>query len=827
MFCPNCGRQLPDDSRFCSGCGINLKKAAAVFGKMPYSDQNRPETAGTRSGGGTLREPSSAASRYAGEGRLESDSAAARPAGDGRWEPDAAASRFTGESRTGVLPVIPREAYDTEAEEEGGRRKPNLLIIGLILATFFASLIIIIVIFSGVSKDSTAVIYLSDTKYGVIGDLESGTAIDLVGSKTDEAIPNLQFCSNGRTVYFLTRYDGTSGNLNRTDLSKLRVTGGRNEDQIEQVASDVAAFEACGEDAVLYSTASRTLYYYNGAESTQIGKLVCHYRIDDKGRILYAAGENDDLTVYGALLTDPDNRQKLVSGLNGDAAAALFEGPEAVSFDHIPFLQDGGLYTAGFDRQPQMVVQQAELGATALSGAAAAAYPRAAFLYLVPSGESFVRYDHLTEDPGAVKDTVIPAPKEESYMVPVYQIAPISDDAASEADYPEPYASCTQTLSGLGGVSIESISRMTGSGERLSAAAAEFLAKYKPLEDEDGLIVVTEEVKADLKKLTEAAGRRNWLMFCLEKKQTGTVLDQEAWVKAQANYREVEKRNARRDALKEPLPLYTLWYFKNGTTTKLQDDVLFLSDPSAEGAVRFITGSAYQEWLERRSFAAMLNQGDEVFQSDVEQMAVVLPGAAVVTIPADALPLNGDTLQASIMLSGNAAAVLTGSGDLYLAPIKNNTVGSFSLEAQKAGLIPTEDNERLYYQANSYRVGNRKYADLYVYENGKNLRLGKELVNDSPVLFCEEGGMLACTDYQSGRGRELTLFTQNGDAKYIADGVTEYQWISQDEIVYLSDGDLYLYRRGSHIRLKNDVEQFWSNGRMKNRTLQFEVVTYN
>ena len=809
MFCPNCGRQIPDDSRFCSGCGTNLRKAAAIRGKMPYSGQNQPGAAASVS----------AAEKKAGT----SSSATEKPAG----VPYVTTS-FTITDQTGHLPKLPRSSYEPEEDAGSGSRKPNFLIIGLILATFFASLIITIVIFSGVAKDSTAVIYLSDTKYGVIGDLESGTAIDLIGSKTDEEIPNLQFCSNGRTVYFLTRYDGTSGNLNRTDLSKLRVTGGRNEDLIEQVASDVAAFEACGEEGVLYSTASRTLYYYNGSESTQIGKLVCHYRIDEKGRILYAAGEDDDLTVYGALLTDPDNRQKLVAGLNGAAAAALFEGSEPVSFDYIPFLQDGTLYTAGFDRQPQIVAYQAELGATELPGAAAPAYPEGAFLFRIPSGEEFVRYDHLAEDPNAVKDTVTAVPKEESYMVPIYEIFQISDTAAVEADHTELYASCTLALSGLGGVSMESASRSPAVlGDRIAAVAQEFLTKYQSMEDADGLIAVTEDIKADLKKLADAAGHHNWLLYCLEKKQTGSVLNQEAWDKARENYRQVEERNKCRAALKEPLPLYTLWYFKNGISTKLQDDVLFLTDTNTDGAVRFITGSAYQEWLESKSFTVLMDHGDEVFQSDLEQMAVVLPGDSVITIPANALPLTGDTAQAKIMLTGSSAAVLTETGDLYLAPIKNETVGEFALEAQKAGLIQTDGNDGLYYQANSYRVGSRKYADLYLYENGKSLCLGKELVNDSPVLFCEEGGMLACTDYQSGRGRELTLFTQNGDAKYIADGVTEYKWISQDEILYLSDGDLYLYRRGSHNRLKNDVEQFWTNGGMKSRAIQFEVVTYN
>ena len=783
MFCPNCGRRIPDDSRFCSGCGTNLKKAASIFKGLPYSEQKETRPA---------RNP------YAEQAQTES------------------------------IPILDVPLAPEKESGEDSHRKPNLMIIGLIAATFFAALIITVVIFSGVSRDSTAVIYLSDSKYGVIGDLESGTAIDLIGSKTDEYIPNLQFCSDGRTIYFLTRYDGTSGNLNRTDFTKLRLTGGRNEDQIEQVASDVANFEACGANGVLFSTTSRTLFYYDGQESTQIGKLVCHYLTDEKGRILYAAGENNDLTVYGALLSDPDNRQKLVSGLTSAAADALFAGNDPLSFDYVPFLQDGALYTAGFDRQPKLVEEKAELGATAVGGTAAPAYPQSAFLYLVPSGEEFVCYDHLAEDPGAVKDAVLPVPKEEEYTSPIYEIEPISNAEAVEAEYPEIFASCSLGLSGLNGRSIAEASQMTGiSAGRTATLAQEFMARYQSLENAEGLIALTEDIKADLKKLADAAGVRNWLLFCLSRQQTGTTVDESAYQKALENYHEVEERNQFRTRLKESRPIYSLWYFKNGTTAKLQDDVLFLAEPDAESTVRFITGAAYQEWLEHKSFIAMYTHGADIFQADLEQMAVILPVGSVVTIPANSLPALGDSGKFKILLTENAAAALTEDGDLYLATIKNKEVGEFSLEAQKAGLIPSEGNDRLYYQANSYKVGTRKYADLYVYENGKSLCLGKELVNDSPVLFCEDGGMLACTDYQSGRGRELTLFTTNGDAKYIADGVTDYKWISQNEIVYLSDGDMYLYRRGSHIRLKNDVDQFWTNGGMKEHSLPFDVAVYN
>ncbi len=782
MFCPNCGKRVPDDSRFCSNCGTRLNKPAVIQTEMPYGEK---------------------------EGRKQEER---------RYVPrDRKALAEQTRRRTPV-----REVND----EEDGRRKPNFLIIGLILATFFASLIITIVIFSGVSKDSTAVIYLSDSKYGVIGDLESGTAIDLVGSKTDERIPNLQFCSDGKTIYFLTRYDGTSGNLNRTDFTRLRMTGGRNEELIEQIASDVAAFEACGEQNVLYSTASRTLYYYDGQESTQIGKLVFRYQTDEKGRILYAAGEDNDLTIYGAMLTDPDNRQKLVPGLTEAAVTALFDGEEKINFDHIPYLQEGALYTAGFDRQPELVAERAELGAKSLMESSVS-HPQMTFLYRVPNGESIICYDHLAEDLDAAKDTVAVIPKEKDYMVPSYEIVPITDANAAEADYPELFTSCTQGLGGLNGKTLEEVSTLTGiDAGRAPAVAQTIINKYKGLANEEGLIALTEDIKADLKRLADVTGLRNWLLFCLAKQQTGTQLDEAAWNDAQESYRQAEERNGFRAMLKQEMPLYSLWYFKNGTTGKLEDDVLFMTDPDADETVRLITGRAYGDWLEHKSFGALFDHRTEGFQTDLEQRGVVLPSGSVMTIPASALPMAGDAGQAKIMLTENAAAVLMENGDLHLAVIKNKTVGEFSLEAQKAGLIPAEGNERLYYQANSYKVGNRKYADLYVFENGKSLCLGKELVNDSPVLFGEEGGMLACTDYQSGRGRELTLFTQNGDAKYIADGVTDFKWVSRDEIVYLSDGDLYLYRRGTHIRLKNEVEQFWTNGEMKGRALHFEVVTY-
>ena len=35
MFCPNCGEELPDGSKFCSSCGENITDAAATNVSKP------------------------------------------------------------------------------------------------------------------------------------------------------------------------------------------------------------------------------------------------------------------------------------------------------------------------------------------------------------------------------------------------------------------------------------------------------------------------------------------------------------------------------------------------------------------------------------------------------------------------------------------------------------------------------------------------------------------------------------------------------------------------------------------------------------------------
>ena len=43
MFCPNCGKQLPDDARFCGGCGNRMETPAVQTPVTPAETRKIPE----------------------------------------------------------------------------------------------------------------------------------------------------------------------------------------------------------------------------------------------------------------------------------------------------------------------------------------------------------------------------------------------------------------------------------------------------------------------------------------------------------------------------------------------------------------------------------------------------------------------------------------------------------------------------------------------------------------------------------------------------------------------------------------------------------------
>lgn len=832
MFCPNCGKQIPDKSKFCSVCGTNLQKAAKLFSKMDYKGA-REETPGQQSaeaqpdaallegsrGSRAIQPEQSYVSR--GSRAIQPEQLYGPQAGSRNTPPEQSyepQGRRSGQhSRFHAAPQAGggRMGQQLSEEGEGRSRKPNFLIIGLIAATFFASLIITIVIFAGSSEEGSALVYLSEGTYGVIRDLESGTGMELVGARSDgETQSMLKFGGDGKTIFFMTRYDGISGTLNRTNYTRMRMTSSRNEEQVETVAQEVTAFEPCGEAGVLYTNENRTLFYNEGQESIQIAKSVDWYMTDEKGRILYAVGEGD-YTLYGAMLTDPDNRQKLVSGLSGEACEALSSLPEGerLSFDHIPYVENGNLYTTGFDRKPTLIAENVTMEAP---GTGASAHPAPVFFYYVRTEETLVRYDRLGGDPGAVKDEVVKAPARNDYMVPAYEWVTIMNINAAEEDFEQLMTSCTLPLAGLEGSSMEETARKVGlTVGRAGTLAAEFVEKHAGAADADGLIPITEDVKADLKKMADATGMRNWLMFCLTRQESGTELDRDAYERARAVYAETEARNRLRATLKEPLPLYTLCYFRNGTAQTVLTDVVFCTGRT-EGAQLMLTGESLGTWFSQKQFGDLTELTPSAAEADMA--AALLRSGRVYTVPAEAVAAAGGE-NVSLYPTEKAVLLLTGDGALFAADAAGKTAGSFGPLAEHAAVCG-EENGKLYYSANGYSAGEKTWADLYCFENGTSACLAKEVLQGCSCTRYQDGSLLAFTDitgtFDGAPSYELTTFSKEGSAKYVADGVTAYERINGSMIVYLSEGDLYLYNGKSHIKLKNAVDIIWISNSMQN-----------
>ncbi len=776
MFCPNCGKQIPDNSKFCSECGAKVQKAAGLFHRMEYREQT-------------------------GQPAKQAERAVPQEA------PQPAAAK-----QSASQPEAERRIQRTAAAAQGDlsdRRKPNFLIIGLIAATFFASLIITIVIFAGSSDDGSALVYLSEGTYGVIRDLESGTGMELVSARTDATTEDLlRFGGDGRTIFFMTRFDGTSGTLNRTNYTKMRMTSSRNEEQVETVAQEVTAFEPYGESGVLYFNENRTLFYSDGGpESIQIAKSVDWFLTDEKGRIVYAVGEGT-YTLYGAFLAEPDNRQKLVSGLSASACDALRSRPagETLNFDHIPYLEKGNLYTAGFDRKPTLLAEHVTLDGP-LSEDGAAAFPAPVFFCYVRTDETLVRYDYLAGDPGSKEDEAAKAPLREDYMIPAYEWVTVTNINAQEGEFAQLAASCTLPLAGLEGATMEETARRVGLiAGRTGQLAAEFVSKHAAKADENGLIPVTEDVKADLKKLADASGMRNWLLFCLTQQESGTQLDREAFQKAEDTFKKAQERNRRRAALRKELPLFTLCYFRGGTVQPVLEKVAGCSD-CPDGAKLLLTEENYCSWLAGQKFGDLKAEVPSI--SEADHTAAVLRTGGCYTVAADRIPA-GDAQR--LYPLENRVFCLDGAGTLFTADAAGKTAGSFAVLAEKADFCGIADGT-FYYSANGYTAGGQTWADLFCYTGGTAVCLAREVLADTACMRYEDGSLLGYTgvtgSFDGQPSYELTQFLQDGTAKYVADGVTEYRRIDGRMIVYRSEGDLYLYDGKSHVRLKNAVDTIW------------------
>lgn len=136
------------------------------------------------------------------------------------------------------------------------------------------------------------------------------------------------------------------------------------------------------------------------------------------------------------------------------------------------------------------------------------------------------------------------------------------------------------------------------------------------------------------------------------------------------------------------------------------------------------------------------------------------------------------------MLNGSEALVFFEEKDDVLSVYAVGT-GECILRVEDASCVTISANRLYYYEG----------SDLISYDGSKAVVLAKDVyAADYATWVYADGITLALSNVTDGKGT-LRLY-EDGKDEWIADDVSYYQRITDKEIIYISDGDLYCYTIG-------------------------------
>lgn len=735
MFCPNCGKEVPDGSRFCGHCGFNLSE-------------------------------------------YQSNDKAAPP------------------DRHNPFPVKQ---------------------VGIAVA---AAAVIVAVVFgvqallSTIGNSSNAYVYLSDGNYELITDLSKGDIIEIASSRSDDTYAGLvSFSPDGKYVYYYTRYDSSSetGTLCRAEYGKLKADSSKNDSYIETIASNVSRWFQCMDDeTILYKNGDGALYYYDGSDVTRLAKSVKTYYTDGTERVVYSTGTYDEgYTLYGVYVTDPDSKVKLASNY-----AHIYVIDD---FDNIYYTKEDDennetLYVVGFDKDAEQLGKNVDV----LEADAGALY------FTAENGETISLYDYV-DDTYASADAGITEPNLDDFTIPEYSYEMIYGSDLSESDYDELYTSCTKALYWYGENRLLSYSMYESlditwstNSDATNAATQDFIDQFADSANEDGYILVTDEVKAALQEIQRSYSDDTedewmWLWLCYSRYQSGTTID-DAYYAAYDAYEEAADRISIREMLQDSendYALKTLYCCENGTLTTVAENVL--STKCYTGAILYNTADMVTETINMNMVDSTSDVTD-LFSLDysAENNLLCYGSTAPVQVSSSAAEDISDFYYDNgsvyfYVVGSSIYMTCSGVADIYYATIDNGTVDKFSFVSDEAYML-ISDSEA-YYECNFYLSNDHYYIDLYQCVDGESEVLARDIMEGDFAIY-DDGIILAYTDYNS-YGYELTMFDAEGEKTVIADDVGFSLRSAEGNVLYISDGNLYSYDEGERTLIGRDVDWLW------------------
>lgn len=303
MFCRNCGKELPDSAKFCSGCGTPVAPAASQ--PAPTGVEEVRETAAENMAAGEI--PAPPVEETPAENTSETSVIEAPTV---FFQPTAPAAVDT--PVTADTPA----AEDIPAPVQKRRGKADIAVIGLGAIAAVVVVVVLFKLFSGMVGGSTrtpAFAYLTDdNELMYLANLKEKTEAIEVRAKggVDDSV-RVQFTADGKTMYF--RDDSQ-------DLYRISVSDIKKEERPERIAKDVTIFTVLKTENVLYTkdgSRGTELYCFTGKDDFCVTKNHHTYQLSEDHKTVYYTEKDkkdDTLTLYKAALKDGAEAEELLEG---------------------------------------------------------------------------------------------------------------------------------------------------------------------------------------------------------------------------------------------------------------------------------------------------------------------------------------------------------------------------------------------------------------------------------------------------------------------------------------------------------------------------------
>lgn len=779
MFCKNCGKQLPDSAKFCSGCGTPVTPAAPPAPPDEAKVQ-KPEASSNNTAAEEISEVSSETAEVPGEEApkvfeaptVVFEAPTVFEAAETFAPPDPP-------EESAAPSAVPTAAEDIPAPVQ--RHRGRLAVIGLGAVVVVVLAVVLFKLISGMiggEKRAPAFAYLNNKhELMYLSNLKKKTdAIEVTDEANDSA--RVQFTVDGKTMYF--RDDSRT-------LYKIAVSDLKKDGRPERIARDVTGFTVLKTGNVLYTTdGSRgtELNCHNGKDDFRITRGYDSYQLSEDEKTVYYTVEDEDdgtLTLCKSALREGADQSELLDGatvIYTDFDADLLVYGEDKMSGNAAYADDVDrntltIYSCKPGGEPTELVDDIYgIGGLKVDGG------KVSFYYTTDELEQYTLYD-LVSDPKQSADAAATA---QELIRPDWYSTYYPDKV-----YEENGAAYYQTSQGeVFPVDTNELQASTG----LPVAELYYYDVYNI-----AYAHAQDRYNADME---EYNGKYDEWNAANNRNQIRESLKNERYIQHSGS---IYHYTGSADS--DPIATNIDWM--NFVSSYSDGNGLFLYKKAVG-----VTGGKVCDVADLNYYGEVYNYlnstgtGGEWYQN---------AGGVESTFDLD----EEVSVSSIYVLNGKEAVLyLSEDGDSWLdAYTVGDTALTFSgtvIDDEFSGLrrgTDTKGNDVLYFFTNLEEEDYGRTGDFNRYSGGKTEILAEGVY--SVCILDDSGTMYAVTDWDRN-GAELSLL-QGDKSTVINDEMDDKVLIFLDikQVLYTADGDLYLWNGKESRRIAKNVEYVWAN----------------